>query len=89
MLFLQAPQKGMGKANQTDNDTDAAAFDYPVTAPQYIDPREKMLQRPLITADVSCEKVEHPSKTHQIGDEGTFRLLNFDRQKKRVSIGIK
>ena len=39
--------------------------------------------------DLSWGKVGHPSDRYQIGDKITVKVLNFDREKERVSLGIK
>ncbi len=39
--------------------------------------------------DMSWGRVGHPSEMHQIGDEVTVKVLNFDRERERVSLGIK
>ena len=39
--------------------------------------------------DISWRKVGHPSEIYQIGDKITVKILSFDKQKKRVSLGIK
>ncbi len=39
--------------------------------------------------DLSWGKVGHPSEKYQIGDRVTVKVLNFDREKERVSLGIK
>ncbi len=39
--------------------------------------------------DMSWGRVGHPSEIHQVGDEITVKVLNFDRDRERVSLGIK
>ena len=39
--------------------------------------------------DMSWGRVGHPSEIHQIGDEITVKVLSFDRERERVSLGIK
>ncbi len=39
--------------------------------------------------DMSWGRVGHPSEMHQVGDEIFVKILNFDREKERVSLGIK
>ncbi len=39
--------------------------------------------------DMSWGRVGHPSEIHQLGDEITVKILSFDRDKERVSLGIK
>lgn len=39
--------------------------------------------------DMSWGRVGHPSELHQIGDEITVKILSFDRDRERVSLGIK
>jgi small subunit ribosomal protein S1 len=39
--------------------------------------------------DMSWGKIGHPSEKYQIGDPITVKVLNFDREKKKVSLGIK
>ncbi|MDY6972497.1 MAG: 30S ribosomal protein S1 [Thermodesulfobacteriota bacterium] len=39
--------------------------------------------------DMSWGRVGHPSEVHQIGDKITVKILNFDRERERVSLGIK
>jgi len=39
--------------------------------------------------DMSWGRVGHPSEMHQVGDEITVKILNFDRERERVSLGIK
>ena len=39
--------------------------------------------------DMSWGRVGHPSEMHQVGDKINVKVLNFDRQRERVSLGIK
>ena len=39
--------------------------------------------------DMSWGRVGHPSEVHQVGDEISVKVLNFDRERERVSLGIK
>jgi len=39
--------------------------------------------------DISWRRVQHPSDMFNIGDELTVKVLTFDREKERVSLGIK
>jgi small subunit ribosomal protein S1 len=39
--------------------------------------------------DMSWGRVGHPSEMYQIGDKLTVRVLSFDRERERVSLGIK
>ena len=39
--------------------------------------------------DMSWGRVGHPSEMHRVGDEIKVKVLNFDREKERVSLGIK
>jgi small subunit ribosomal protein S1 len=39
--------------------------------------------------DMSWGRVGHPSELHQVGDEITVKILSFDRDRERVSLGIK
>jgi small subunit ribosomal protein S1 len=39
--------------------------------------------------DMSWGRVGHPSEMHQVGDKIKVKVLNFDREKERVSLGIK
>jgi small subunit ribosomal protein S1 len=39
--------------------------------------------------DLSWGKIGHPSDRYQIGDKVTVKVLSFDREKERVSLGIK
>ncbi len=39
--------------------------------------------------DMSWGKVGHPSETYQIGDKVTVKVLKFDKDRGRVSLGIK
>ena len=39
--------------------------------------------------DMSWGRVGHPSEMHQVGDVIQVKVLNFDKQKERVSLGIK
>ena len=43
----------------------------------------------LHITDMSWGKVNHPSEILTIGDEITVKILNFDSEKKRVSLGLK
>lgn len=40
-------------------------------------------------SNISWDKVGHPSEIHQIGDKIRVKVLNIDREKERVSLGIK
>jgi small subunit ribosomal protein S1 len=39
--------------------------------------------------DMSWGRVDHPSELYQVGDEITVKVLKFNREKERVSLGIK
>jgi len=43
----------------------------------------------LHITDMSWGRVAHPSTMHQIGDEVTVKVIGFDREKDRVSLGLK
>jgi len=43
----------------------------------------------LHITDMSWGRVGHPSEMYQIGDQITVKVLNFDRDKERVSLGLK
>ncbi len=43
----------------------------------------------LHITDMSWGRVAHPSLMYQIGDEITVKVIGFDREKERVSLGIK
>jgi small subunit ribosomal protein S1 len=43
----------------------------------------------LHITDMSWKRVKHPSEVLQIGDAITVRVLKYDREKKRVSLGLK
>ena len=43
----------------------------------------------LHITDMSWGRVGHPSEMYQIGDEITVKILNFDRETERVSLGLK
>ena len=39
--------------------------------------------------DMSWGRVGHPSEMHQVGDQVEVKVLNFDKERERVSLGIK
>ena len=43
----------------------------------------------LHITDMSWGRVAHPSSMYQIGDELTVKVITFDREKDRVSLGLK
>ena len=43
----------------------------------------------LHITDISWGRVGHPSELYQMGDEITVKVLSFDRERERVSLGIK
>ena len=43
----------------------------------------------LHITDMSWKRVKHPTELVNVGDELTVRILRFDREKKRVSLGLK
>ena len=43
----------------------------------------------LHVSDMSWGRVGHPSSLYHIGDEITVKVLNFDRERERVSLGLK
>ena len=59
----------------------AAAFSYTRTARQYIDLYEKMLQRPLITAEMPVAMAEDPKNIYRIGSQGAAMVLNLSEEK--------
>jgi small subunit ribosomal protein S1 len=40
-------------------------------------------------SNISWGRTGHPSEIHQIGDKITVKVLNIDREKERISLGIK
>lgn len=43
----------------------------------------------LHITDMSWGRISHPSSMYQIGDEITVKVISFDRERERVSLGIK
>jgi small subunit ribosomal protein S1 len=43
----------------------------------------------LHISDMSWGRIGHPSALYQVGDEITVKVLKFDKQKERVSLGLK
>jgi small subunit ribosomal protein S1 len=43
----------------------------------------------LHITDMSWKRVKHPNEVLQVGDSITVRVLKYDREKKRVSLGLK
>ena len=43
----------------------------------------------LHITDMSWKRIKHPNELIQIGDEIDVKVLSFDREKKRVSLGLK
>jgi small subunit ribosomal protein S1 len=43
----------------------------------------------LHITDMSWGRVNHPSELFQVGDEVTVKVLKFDRETERVSLGLK
>ena len=43
----------------------------------------------LHVSDMSYGRVNHPSEVLSVGDEITVKVLKFDREKERISLGIK
>ncbi len=43
----------------------------------------------LHITDMSWKRVKHPSEIVQVGDEITVKVLKFDKEKQRVSLGLK
>ena len=43
----------------------------------------------LHVADMAWGRVDHPATLYKIGDEITVKVLKFDREKERVSLGLK
>lgn len=43
----------------------------------------------LHITDISWKRVKHPSEVLHVGDAITVRVLKYDREKKRVSLGLK
>ena len=43
----------------------------------------------LHITDMSWKRIKHPSELIQIGDEIEVKVLSYDREKKRVSLGLK
>ncbi|MEW8013240.1 MAG: 30S ribosomal protein S1 [Candidatus Sedimenticola endophacoides] len=43
----------------------------------------------LHITDMAWKRVKHPSEVVEIGDEITIKVLKFDREKQRVSLGLK
>jgi len=43
----------------------------------------------LHVSDMSYGRVNHPAEILNVGDEITVKILKFDREKERVSLGLK
>ena len=43
----------------------------------------------LHVSDISHGRVGHPSEALHVGDEITVKVLKFDREKERISLGLK
>ena len=43
----------------------------------------------LHITDIAWKRVNHPSEALNVGDEVTVRVLKFDRERNRVSLGMK
>ena len=43
----------------------------------------------LHVSDISHGRVGHPSEVLHVGDEITVKVLKFDREKERISLGLK
>jgi small subunit ribosomal protein S1 len=43
----------------------------------------------LHVSDISYGRIKHPSEVLQVGDEITVRVLKFDKDKERISLGMK
>ncbi len=43
----------------------------------------------LHITDISWDRVKHPSEALKVGEEVTVKILRFDREKMRVSLGLK
>ncbi|WP_456432604.1 30S ribosomal protein S1 [Thermosulfuriphilus sp.] len=43
----------------------------------------------LHVSDISWGRVEHPSNLFKVGDRVTVKVLKFDREKQKISLGIK
>ena len=43
----------------------------------------------LHVSDISYGRITHPSEALQVGDEISVKVLKFDREKERISLGIK
>ena len=47
------------------------------------------LDGPLHITDIAWKRVKHPSEALNVGDDVTVRVLKFDRERNRVSLGMK
>jgi len=88
MLFYKLPKKVREQRIERIMTQSASTFNHSVTARKYIDLYEKMLERPLINADMSSAMVEHPSKINQTGEDVAAKVLNFGREEERIPLGI-
>ena len=43
----------------------------------------------LHITDIAWRRIGHPSELYQVGDEITVKILKFDKEKERVSLGLK
>ena len=43
----------------------------------------------LHITDMAWKRVKHPSEVFKVGDEVDVKILKFDPEKRRVSLGIK
>src|SRR3974377_2617457 len=71
-------QEGAGVRGRSHNRTDTGAF----VALGRIDGL-------LHITDMAWKRVKHPSEVVQVGQEIDVRILKFDRERQRVSLGIK
>jgi hypothetical protein len=81
MIFHNLPEKVKAQQIQRVMNQSATAFSYTRTARQYIDLYEKMLQRPLITAEMPVGVAEHPKNIYRTGSQVAAKVINLSEEK--------
>jgi hypothetical protein len=81
IIFHNLPEKLRAQQIQRIMKKSAAAFSYTHTARQYIDLYEKMLQRPLVNAEMPVIMAEHPKNIYRIGSQVAAMVLNPNEEK--------
>jgi len=88
MLFHELQENIKARQIERIMKQSAASFNYTQTAREYIALYEKMLRRPLIMTEAPEGTTGHPQKIQRIGEKVATKVVNFNGENRKISLGI-